>query len=291
MHLIYKRQAWIIFLGAILFSTFNSGFSQDLVLNGSFELYNADYCNKSLSSNPSKHDSLPAIHWYSVDNGESEYYRSDTVLTNCRVTTELWYNYPELFDPGNALDGNAWMGMTLFVWDGFSERITGQLIESLKEDSLYEITFYTRICEISFFCIKTLGIQFSNCPHSQSGILDPYYSIPKFRINQPDIEFDISETCNSDDWIRIRGLYKAKGGERSFTIGYYYPEGFDWSRAFDKYNTWTLNEICDAYKASKRLVKRAPNIDFSSNYVSEISSHEIAYYFIDSISITQNRNW
>lgn len=178
------------------------------------------------------------------------------------------------------------MGLCLFVWDGYSERLTGVLNESLIEDSTYSIFFYIRISEISLFGIRTIGIQFSRSHTSIYGMNDPYYSAYKFQINEPDIKFDISETCKADDWVKINGLYKAKGGEKFMTIGYYYPKGFDWSEAFDKYTTWISKGNRNAYHASRKLVRRAPDLNFSSFYVKENSEHEIAYYFIDDIEIS-----
>lgn len=287
MHLIYKQLKYVIAIGAV-FLSLQCGLSQSLVKNGSFEVYDAEFCNESSSLLvPASIDTLPAKHWYSIDNGDVEYYRSDTVLANCSVTTELWFNYPETFDVDQALDGNAWIGMNVFQWNGYSERITGQLIESLKKDSLYEISFYIKRHHYSSFCLRTIGMQFFGNPSDFNIMHSPYYSQPVFLINIPDIEFNIDRTCDFSGWIQCIGIYEAIGGENYFTIGYYYPKGFDWSSAFNKYIKWSLKEDFNQLRACKKLVRRAPDIDFSSNYIHENNSHEISYYYIDNVSITR----
>jgi len=264
--------------------------AQNLVENGSFEDYNIDSLNGWLPySKQSYQNIFLAEYWYSNDKGDPEYYRSDTLLPNSRVTTELWGNYPETFDSAKVIDGSAWIGICSFVWSGYSERITGQLSKALHKDSIYEISFYARLSKYSSFCLKTIGIQFHNALQSDIKNSSPYYSTEKFQRISPDVVLNISETCYTKDWIKVRGTFIAKGGESYFTIGYFYPQGFNWSKAISRYNNLSMKKKFDQLKACKKLVRKAPDIKLSTEHIKEDNPHEIAYYYIDNVSIIQVR--
>jgi outer membrane protein OmpA-like peptidoglycan-associated protein len=154
----------------------------------------------------------------------------------------------------NARTGIGYMGIGImnanikkiknltFIWNEF---IQARLIHPLEEDKKYQVEFYVNRADFSTFSTDRLGLYFSKKEikvndKSQMFKYEPQVSNPKGNV--------IEDTVN---WVKISGVYHAKGGERYILIGDFYPE---------KENTIKQNQ------------KRIKNF--------------MCYYYIDDVSVT-----
>lgn len=258
--------------------------SQNLVVNGDFENYNENFVSANLLD-PILIDSFPSYNWYNLNNSSPDFYHTENVLNKFTNFQKNRQDYPELFNSKNTLSGKAWVGLCLFRCDGYSEQITGKLSESLQKDSIYEVSFFLRIGEYSYFCLTSIGVSFAYNDFIFSNYVEPYYSeMNKTRISI-DIEFDIQQTCSTLDWLECKGIYRARGGENSLTFGYSFPRGYCWESCISRYRkTWTKS-LKHKNRFYIKEIKRNPFIGKSDNFIDINNSFEVAYYLIDNVNV------
>jgi hypothetical protein len=174
-------------------------FGQNLVPNPSFEIY--DTC-------PNTQGQINyAIPWYG---NTVDYYNT------CAISVCPYCGLP-LAAGGfqYARTGNAIAGFYSYYYNlTTSEReyLQTKLLDTLVNNKCYLVTFYANLYNGSIWGIKNLAANFS----------DTTFTNPTFAVHslQADIyKFDkplISDTLN---WVEIKGIYKAVGGEKYFTIG------------------------------------------------------------------------
>ncbi|MGQ0828763.1 MAG: gliding motility-associated C-terminal domain-containing protein [Bacteroidota bacterium] len=175
------------------------------------------YAQANLVPNPSFEDTINCptnigqinncAAWYNPNTGSPDYFNSCAfVITDASVPTNAFgYQYPRT--------GNAYAG--LYVYQDFMdvrEYIQVQLINALKEDSTYCVSFYVCLDNYSNTAITQIGLYFSN----NSITKNDYYVfnvIP--HIISPTSQF-LDDTTN---WVEVSSLYTAQGGESYITIG------------------------------------------------------------------------
>ncbi len=199
-----KRCIFILFI--ICTYGWISNAQTNLVPNPSFEIYNE--CPAYMAQ------IYKAIPWfagaYDIDSSltsSTDYFNSCNNLINGSVGVPVFgvkgFQYPRT--------GNAFAGFD-FWENGYRETLEVKLIEQLDSGVHYYVEFWVNNSGFGQWVIDAIGLVFS-----EDSLLT-LASIPL--ILPPDIENltgnIIRDTLN---WIKISGLYIAKGGEQFITIG------------------------------------------------------------------------
>ena len=124
----------------LLFSLF--GYSQNLVLNASFERCNL--CPTKLGS--FKDD---VIHWSAPTLGSTDYFNSCSPL----MGTPENFNGKQL-----AQNGSAYAGFYLYAPDDYREYMQTKLTRKLEKGREYKLTLYVSRAEGSDFAIQEIGV-------------------------------------------------------------------------------------------------------------------------------------
>lgn len=199
------------FLFTILFFFIvNTGNSQNLVPNPSFEDY--DSC-------PHYPDQIYCTYlWFQPGIGTSDYYNTcDTIhLPNPPYLPQVgvpfnWAGFQ------NARTGVAYAGFTVYAdssWNlpNYKEYIEIKLTDSLQAGKKYCVQFYVSLCDSSSYATDDISAYFSK----DSIISGNYYPFPIIpQISNPTGNI-ISDTLN---WSLISGEFIAEGGEKWLTLG------------------------------------------------------------------------
>ena len=178
-----------------------SGYSQNLVLNPSFEDTLTIPC--SLQVFPQLHCSS----WFMPTNGSVDYYSTD-YCGGSNVPTNIWgFQY--------ARTGNSYCGLCTFGSINFPnsrEYLEGQLIDTLKQGHTYCVSFYAVKSDSGKYYTSNIGMYLSpNSSVDYSTALNLPYT-PQL-VNTNGIIYDTLI------WTQISGNYVAGGGEKYFIIG------------------------------------------------------------------------
>lgn len=187
---------YIFFL--LILSSYQSLSGQDnLIANPSFEDYRI--CPKEITHSQR---SFPPIDWYLPTNGSTDYYNSCSYKKNFSTpNNKEGYQVPK--------NGNGYIFIVNHRTD-LTEYVQSKLKEPLIKDSSYYIEFSVSLAESSTFASRRLGA---------------YFSKDEFKLKQRNaLPFEpqiltndfISDTLN---WVKVQGVFKAKGGEEFITIG------------------------------------------------------------------------
>ena len=126
-----------------LFYVVNFLFSQNIVLNPSFESYNECPTKKgAFNSN--------VTHWSTSNYGTTDYF-------NACNTNDLCGNY-NFIGHQKARTGNGYAGFYTFAPDSYKEYVQGQLKTTLIKGRNYTISFYISLSDCSSHATKTLGV-------------------------------------------------------------------------------------------------------------------------------------
>jgi hypothetical protein len=117
-----------------------------------------------------------------------------------------------------AHTGNAYSA--IWVYDGvgmdYREYLQTQLIDSLKPNICYKVSFFINLYNGSQYATNNMACHFSNILISSTGtgnVLSLSSQITSLN------NFIINDTLN---WVNISGIYSATGGEKYITIGNFY---------------------------------------------------------------------
>lgn len=234
----------------LLFTFFVSvpSFSQNLVINGSFEEYSkCPYADNQLKF---------CKNWSKAVSGSSPEY-----FNLCSEGMEKIVNY-SVSVPKNvkgeqhAQDGKAYAGVAFYAMHNFyfREYLQGKLKDKLEEGRLYTFSFFISQAEKSYVPINAISVCFSvnnslsiaKLPHSLLRCLG--------KITIRDLDFK-----NMKDWIEVKGSYIASGGESYMTIGI-----FD-----DDLKEREFNELRKTFKMKKE-------------------DDDSGYYYVDNVSVLKN---
>ncbi len=198
-------------VGFILLFFVNFCYSQNLVLNPSFE----DKIQCPL--NPSK--IYYAKFWFqpnlgfavNVDSGSStDYYNSCSGITSFVSIPQNFEGYQD------ARTGYAYAGIGVY-WGHYGgnsrEYLEGQLSEGLKAGNKYCVQFFVSLSDVSDCSIDVLGIYFSQ----DSLLVNNTYT---YILENPQVVNQYGNVIkDTENWVSISGIFVAQGGERFFTIG------------------------------------------------------------------------
>lgn len=196
-------------------ASFSRGHAQNLVYNGSFEIY--DSCPTSLGQ------IYYSNNWfqpYAVNGNVTEFSSSD-YFNSCSSIVNSFQNSQGHQIP---LNGNAYAGVICFGpgLDSYREYIETKLISTLKNNYIYCVEFYVSLADTSSYSMNRVGVYFS----ADSMLLNHTIpaSTPPFLLSyKPQVENDSAIILNDKaNWVKISGSIVAQGGERYITLGNFY---------------------------------------------------------------------
>ena len=187
----FKLEFMKIYLIALFFIVFSSLKSQNLVQNGDFEEF-----RKQSRYFPFNHLEF----WYKPTWGSTDYQTG---------------RYRWSYNRTTAYSGDAFMCFFIYVLDrDRSEYGTNRLSAPLIKDSLYCLSMYVCLSEISNSAPKNLDVHFSK---KRIKRLTHKSIAKKYSADIHNIGNDY--IMNTHKWQQRIAIYKARGGERFMTIG------------------------------------------------------------------------
>ncbi len=184
-------------------------YSQNLVQNGSFELY--DTCPSTINGGLIRY----ADYWVNPNNATPDYFNACDVSGSYSVPYNIsgGYQYP--------YEGNAYIGLVMYVDTPFvnaREYAQIQLTSGLQTDSCYRLRFYVSIGDmLAYYKITNFDAYFSaTAISSTDSKLLPY--TPQFVYTDP------AGIADSSSWKMIEGIFQAQGGENFMTIGNFHND-------------------------------------------------------------------
>jgi hypothetical protein len=175
--------------------------AQNLVPNPSFEEYHE--C-------PSFHSMFHTIdHWTAPNRATTDYLNKCSIGNVVSIPNNYFGNQP-------ARTGNAYAGIHPYETGyNYREYVQVQLIQPLQAGETYHVEFYVSLSSVFNTSISNLGAYLSvDAPSSDDySLLNNVVGSPQIRNPAGNL---LTDTLN---WTKIRGVYKAKGGEQFITIG------------------------------------------------------------------------
>lgn len=197
----------------LLIFAFGWSYSQNLVLNPSFENINtncsgfggAGYTNLVTWDNPDPTDTCSTPDWFS------------TCLSNIFPTAapNSWL--------GSQMPhtGNAYGGIILYeaLSDSYREYLEGQLSAPLVAGQTYCVSFFISLADTVPYAVDKIGVYLSNnfvqFPVSHCDVMAPLPVTPQLQWNGAAITDDVN-------WLKLQWQYTATGGEQYFVIGNFF---------------------------------------------------------------------
>ena len=232
-YIIYRLNKAFIYIILIFSSPLAIG-QTNLVYNGSFE----DTIKCPLGA-----DIFNAAYWQNPSDGTPDYFNICANSINYGVPINCWGDE-------TAHSGLAY-GSILTYGQGtdYREYILGKLNVVLEKNSLYRVSFYVSLADLSVYATNNIGVAFLN----NSTFYSTALTIPVIP------SFNYSECINVDTgWKRVEFAYLANGTENHFIIGNFYND--------------MSTSIC-------LLNQNAPFPDQSLYYVDDVSVEKIEFNF------------
>lgn len=203
-----KKTLYILF--ALVFS---NSYSQNLIYNGDFEIY--DTCPNNLSQ-PGDYQIEKCLGWYAPTYATSDYFNSCATWPVSVPNNAI----------GNILpySGNAYCGIFIedckninlcsSYWGFWVEYIQSKLIMQLSEGHEYEFTCkVARTNKAADYAFSEFGAIFS----SDSIIKNDARPI----LNTPQVINQRGHYLSDTNWMEIKGKFIARGDENFITIGFF----------------------------------------------------------------------
>ena len=235
----------------------NAVFSQNLVPNPGFEIYNN--CPSGFTSMDTSSTSFPSVDsWYEPNFGTADYYQYCGDWITGIPQNFSGFQYPH--------SGNAYCGIIMYSTQAVNAReyLQVKLTQPLEAGKYYCVQFYVAVAEgmdlfsqlgnhqFSFnaYGINAIGAYFSKTPVEN---LAGGGSLLNFT---PQVTSDASNMLtDSIHWTLISGLYQATGVEKYLTLG--------------------------CFKNDAQLQKILINPGFGNEL------YGLSYYYLDDISVTE----
>lgn len=243
---VHKKNILLFFLIGIIVNIY----SQNLLNNGDFEIYN-ECPTKYLS----RKKFLPF--WFSPTlDGTPDYFNKCT-----RANANIPRNFAGV---QNTISGVGYVGIIVVSFpSGYRrEYIATEFTSKLEKDKRYCIKMYISLADYSKYAISQISVYFSKKkPDMLTKKILPYH---------PQVSFQKEYFDNMEDWIFLCDTYIAEGGEKYLVIG-----NFE-----DKYPLWpgAQKHVMYDYLKSKKMGM--------SGYKKSLIA-ETAYYYIDNVSLVE----
>ena len=228
-----------LYLIIVVILSFNVTQAQNLLSNGSFELY--DSCPNHFSQIEK------AKGWFQPTIGTPDY------LNTCVDSTAGVIDIPlNLFGYQMPRTGNAYAGLALFstnpplnIEDNYREYIETKLAIPMKSNTKYYISFYVSFADSGINTTSRVGAYLSN-----DSVID--LTIDSNLNFKPQIENPKGHFIKDNtNWEKVSGSYTAKGGEQFITIGNFYNNLetdtiFVWSHGINYWQDgyYYIDDVC-----------------------------------------------
>ncbi|MES2397854.1 MAG: gliding motility-associated C-terminal domain-containing protein [Bacteroidota bacterium] len=118
----------------------------------------------------------------------------------------------------NTKTGNGYAGFYAFnlAFPNAYEYIETMLADTLKKDTVYCVSLYLSLSEISGYCTNNIGIYFSN---------NLVTTTTEIILVTPQLINTIVVLSDKDEWMKVEWQYTALGGEKYITIGNFNSTG------------------------------------------------------------------
>ncbi len=203
----------------------------ELVRNGNFE---------DVTKTPNTYDQLPlAVGWKNVTLGLSELFDGSASAKTVGIPT----NDYGTMEPAEGDRYAGFMGWKDDVranmsasdpeeafkpgWNSYSEYIQGELVTPLVKGATYEVIFKVALAGNSDRTIMGIGAFFWKNPE--------HYRHRKFMEEIPDV-FMEDMIMERQQWVEIKGTFKAEGGEQAIVIGVFPYVGLESERIIEGYD-------------------------------------------------------
>lgn len=180
------------------------GFSQNLIKNGGFEEFK--YC--PVGFNNSTMELVKG--WDQPTTGTADYYH--TCSKNAGVPENIFGSQP-------AHGGEGYIGLISYAPDkrNYREYMQTKLKQPLDANQLYCVEFYVSLADFSNYRTDALGVFVSEQPLKgpHQYVIDSTAQVkvpPRYVLR------------NNEEWVKISGIFKAKGGESFLTLGNFRPD-------------------------------------------------------------------
>lgn len=192
-----KKSIFSFFVALLLFSPGAS--AQNLVQNPGFEDYSYIANNYSLVNDIHRY----LKNWYCPIDATPDYFHR-----KAKKNVSVPKNFMGSQKPHS---GDAYIGMILMYNNG-SEYLQSKLSKTLKKDSLYCLSLYISLADKSTHKVDKAGMHLSGEKFRRKG----WHTLSnKAHIENPSGRM-LEDTT---EWMLVKGLYKAKGGESYVTFG------------------------------------------------------------------------
>ncbi|MBN2730719.1 MAG: hypothetical protein JXR53_15950 [Bacteroidales bacterium] len=269
------RTATLIIL---VISFLNTNAQENLVRNGGFEEYL--YCPPIYN-----HDSFPCLNWDIVSHCTPDYYNF------CSKVAE--YNPPMTINGySNPKSGSSFIGLMLLETTmGSMEHLQCQLTHPLDSGKKYEISFWLKLAyQLSDYSSKNIGILLSN----EKNVFGKtnYWNVVYYHSLDSNHKAQINITdrqINDTNWVKISGIYLAKGGEKYLTLGSFYFKNEkleDLVKKYSKYPTRKKQKMIYRIIAVEMLCKNKQMLKKNKKNPVKAGLKQV-YYFFDDVSVIE----
>ncbi|MCC6540992.1 MAG: OmpA family protein [Flavobacteriales bacterium] len=188
-------------LGTLLLLASATTLSQELVLNGSFERHRT--CPTRIGNRPAR----GVEHLKTVGGIPGYFHACGTTMG----TPANWSGHQTPFD------GEAYMGLVLTAHGGgecaVREFVQLELAEPLENGGKYLLSFHVSLADRSGYMTDRIGACFSAEDRTRKPGLAASFG-------KPDVDNMLNHFLgDSTGWMRVEGIYNARGGERYIQIG------------------------------------------------------------------------
>jgi outer membrane protein OmpA-like peptidoglycan-associated protein len=191
----------------LFFFLYSISFSQNLVLNPSFEdNIHCPYAISQFNNN--------------VKNWTTPNFASTDYFNNCIK----FIGFDNYNGKQNAKTGNGYAGMYFYTDKNYREYVQGALSKTLEEGKEYKVTFYLSLADESSYTIKNIKVLFSEeklkttfRSKNIEKVIKPNKATKKrFQLYSNPDEVFFSDKVN---WMKFSFQFIAKGYENYFSIG------------------------------------------------------------------------
>ncbi|TCO07752.1 hypothetical protein [Natronoflexus pectinivorans] len=279
-------------------------YTQNLVKNPRFELYYHLPDLKYEFGERYQDSAFICKYWHKVNETTPDYYHVNAINERYLIP-----NNPFGFHP--VITGSAYVGFVPFGLVGGTEPISGEFKEPLERGKLYEVSFSYRYAGVNAYfyldrieCI--IGKDLDQFKYIRMRGMTSYERIITPGMNA-NVKFE-KTLNNNGDWNRITGFYKAEGGERYITFGFFY-QNEKLNKIIREYvshnfvlghNSHLEDRFFRKHRKHLTFIHRNPDyVPKTENRMLELTFEEetiktssiyqerISYYFIDDVSVKE----
>ncbi|MCK5857377.1 MAG: hypothetical protein KAG64_07800, partial [Bacteroidales bacterium] len=184
--------------------------SQNLVPNSSFEEY---YSLPSISNDINK-----CKYWYTPRGLSPDYFHKDATTPKYNYSSPIVSIPKNIFGYQKARTGNAYAGIISIDIEKhtYREMVAVKLTKLLKKDSMYNVSFYASLAEISKYYHNFFGITLSHDSLAKVKTKSGYGKVIAKNSITVKVDSIGNDTAN---WHLVQTTYKAKGDEQYLYIG------------------------------------------------------------------------